>query len=91
MLCIARTSYGELSSLSFPKKAVLKGNYEKTINKSEIAFLFLKKFFFLISFSFFFLFFIVVCFVMHWNESAMDLHVFPIPIPPPTSVSTRSL
>ena len=21
-------------------------------------------------------------FVIHWNESAMDLHVFPIPIPP---------
>ena len=30
-------------------------------------------------------------FVIHWNESAMDLHVFPIPIPPPTSHSTRSL
>ena len=30
-------------------------------------------------------------FVIHWNESAMDLHVFPIPIPPPTSPSTRSL
>ena len=36
-------------------------------------------------------FFIVVGFVIHWNESAMDLHVFPIPIPPPTSLSTRSL
>ena len=30
-------------------------------------------------------------FVKHWYESAMDLHVFPIPIPPPTSLSTRSL
>ena len=30
-------------------------------------------------------------FVIHWHESAMDLHVFPIPIPPPTSLSTRSL
>ena len=30
-------------------------------------------------------------FVIHWNESAMDLHVFPIPIPPPTSLSTRYL
>ena len=30
-------------------------------------------------------------FVIHWNESAMDLHVFPIPVPPPTSLSTRSL
>ena len=30
-------------------------------------------------------------FVIHWHESAMDLYVFPIPIPPPTSLSTRSL
>ena len=30
---------------------------------------------------FFFLF--VVDFVIHWNETAMGLHVFPIPIPPP--------
>ena len=30
-------------------------------------------------------------FCHHWHESAMDLHVFPIPIPPPTSLSTRSL
>ena len=37
----------------------------------------------------FFLF--VVNFVIHWNEKAIDLHVFPIPIPPPTSLSTRSL
>ena len=29
-------------------------------------------------------------FVIHWHESAMELHVFPIPIPPPTSLSTRS-
>ena len=36
----------------------------------------------------FFLF--VVNFVIHWNETAMGLHVFPIPIPPPTSLSTRS-
>ena len=26
--------------------------------------------------------FIVVVFVMHWHESAMDLHVFPNQIPP---------
>ena len=26
--------------------------------------------------------FIVVDFVIHWNETAMGLHVFPIPIPP---------
>ena len=43
---------------------------------------------FFFSFSFFF---IVVGFVIHWHESAMGLHVFPIPIPPPTSLSTRSL
>ena len=30
-------------------------------------------------------------FVIHWHESAMDLHVFPIPVSPPTSLSTRSL
>ena len=28
---------------------------------------------------------------IHWHESAMELHVFPIPIPPPTSLSTRFL
>ena len=38
----------------------------------------------------FFFFFFVVNFVIHWNETAMGLHVFPIPIPPPTSLSTRS-
>ena len=32
-----------------------------------------------------------MAFVIHWHESAMDLHVFPIPIPPPTSLSTCSL
>ena len=36
-------------------------------------------------------FFFVVNFVIHWNETAMGLHVFPIPIPPPTSLSTHSL
>ena len=35
--------------------------------------------------------YIVVVFVIHWHESAMDLRVFPILIPPPTSLSTRSL
>ena len=38
----------------------------------------------------FFLFLFVVNFVIHWNKTAMGLHVFPIPIPPPTSLSTRS-
>ena len=34
---------------------------------------------------------IAVVFVIYWNESATDLHVFPIPVPPTTSLSTRSL
>ena len=35
----------------------------------------------------FFLFFLfVVDFVIHLNETAMGLHVFPIPLPPPTSL-----
>ena len=29
---------------------------------------------------------IVVVFAIHRHESVMDLHVFPIPIPPPTSL-----
>ena len=45
--------------------------------------------FYLLIFILFFLLF-VVNFVIHWNETAMGLHVFPIPIPPPTSLSTRS-
>ena len=34
---------------------------------------------------------IVVVFATHWHESAMDLLVFPIPIPPSTSLSIPSL
>ena len=30
-------------------------------------------------------------FVIHWHESAMDLRVIPIPIPPPTTLTTRFL
>ena len=44
--------------------------------------------------SFLFLFFIsrrLMVFVIHWQESAMILHVFPILIPPPTSLSAWSL
>ena len=43
------------------------------------------------SLHFIYLFFIVVDFVIHRNETAVGLHVFHIPIPPPTSLSTRSL
>ena len=46
--------------------------------------------FFLIRIIFYFIY-IVVGFVIHWHESAMDIHVFPIPIHPPTSPSTWSL
>ena len=42
--------------------------------------------------SFFFFFFLfVVDFVIHLNETAMGLHMIPIPIPPPTSLSMHSL
>ena len=44
-----------------------------------------------VCFVLFLIFYIVVGFVIHWNETAMGLHVFPIPIPPSTSLSTRSL
>ena len=30
-------------------------------------------------------------FAIHWHESAMNLHVFPIPIPPPACLSIPSL
>ena len=36
-------------------------------------------------------FYFLVVFVIHWHESALDIYVFSIPIPPPTSLSTRSL
>ena len=49
--------------------------------------------FFYHSLFFYFLFFylFVVSVVIHWNETAMGLHGFPILIPPPTSLSTCSL
>ena len=77
-------------SLLYPWKASHGGHLhfkERTFSKSANTFnnlLWCLLFFF-----FFFLF--VVNFVIHWNETARDLHVFPIPIPPPTSLSTHSL
>ena len=44
-------------------------------------------FFFFLIYLFIYLF---VNFVIHWNETDMGLHLFPILIPPPTSLSTRS-
>ena len=38
------------------------------------------------SFMYLFIFLFVVNFVIHWNEKALGSHVFPIPIPPPTSL-----
>ena len=63
------------------------------LDDSNFSFLWYKFWgFFWSQFHFSFLFFfIVVGFVIHWNETAMGLHVFPIPIPPPTSLSARSL
>ena len=40
---------------------------------------------------FFFFFLSLVVFVIHWHESAIDLHIFPVLIPAPTSLSTRSV
>ena len=53
--------------------------------KDYVFFVFL---FFFLGLFIYFLF--VVNFVIHWNKTAIGLHVFPIPIPPPTSLSTRS-
>ena len=54
-----------------------------------VLFFFIFFFLFFFFFTLFFLF--VVDFVIHWNETAKGLHVFPIPIPPLTSLSTHSL
>ena len=64
-----------------------------TFYRNQLWFFF---FFFFIYFTsevyfFFFFLFFLFFFVIHWNETSLSLHVFPIPIPPPTSLSTRSL
>ena len=43
-------------------------------------------FFILFIYLFIYLFLFVVNFVIHWNETAVGLHVFPNPIPPPASL-----
>ena len=60
----------------------------KTVPEEAQTSDFLNKLYFFYFIIIFFLF--VVDFVIHWNETAMGLHVFPIQIPPPTSLSTRS-
>ena len=47
-------------------------------------------FIFIFIFFILFIYLFVVNFVIHWNKTVLGLHVFPIPIPPPTSLSTRS-
>ena len=61
-------------------------SFQWTFRTDFLLFFFFSFLFFI--FLFFIYFFIVVGFVIHWNESALDLHVFPILILPPTSLST---
>ena len=63
----------------------------QTLGVANRLFMMWTVFIFIYLFIYFFIFLFAVDFVMHWNETAMGLHVFPIPTPPPTSLSTRSL
>ena len=82
---------------SYPEKSRLDalwyqlGSHQKNRNYSRHFFFFLKFIFYFFFFSDSFFFFFVVNFVIHWNETSLSLHVFPIPIPPPTSLPTRFL
>ena len=92
-----------IQEVSFHKCMVIPfGSWEGSFPRTSPGFtwqwpfiFFLFVYFFIVNdfiyFSFFFFFLFVVDFVIHWNETSMGLHVFPIPIPPPTSLSTRSL
>ena len=81
----------------FAVQGTLKSFLNTTVQKhhffgAQLSFFFFSVFIYLfIFFPGFFFFLFVVNFVIHGNETAMGLHVFPIPIPPPTSLSTRSL
>ena len=81
------------SSTGFSKHLSLKRK-RSSWRKCFLGFIFICFFFFFFFFLFFYfiLFFLfVVDFVIHWNETAMGLHVFPIPIPPPTSLEETSM
>ena len=50
----------------------------------DLPYLFIYLFIFIFNLIYFIFFLFVVDFVIHWNETAMGLHVFPIPISPPS-------
>ena len=75
----------------YPNSRPLSWWCHPTISSSVIPFPCLQSFPASGSFLFFFFSLFVVNFVIHWNEKALGSHVFPIPIPPPTSLHTRSL
>ena len=81
--------FKSISSLALLTKWCL--CFFNTLFRFVIAFLPRNGVFYFIFFKVYLFFLFVVNFVIHWNETAMGLHVFPIPIPPPTSLSTRSL
>ena len=60
-------------------------------DKKNTWFLNINVFYFIYFIIIIIIFLFVVNSVIHWNEKALGSHVFPIPIPPPTSLPTRSL
>ena len=85
----AQPSYGlVLISIMTTEKTITLTRWTFVSKGMSLLFFFFNVY---LPFYFFIFFLFVVDFVIHWNETAMGLHVFPIPIPPPTSLSTRSL